>query len=512
MTDKPADKNKRFPLPPLDSQAGKSSLLKPFRSLSRAARVPGKVMERVNQELYKRNAELAVRNKTLALLRKLDEISLAALGLHEIAEKMVTAIGTELGYEIVSLAVVDTEKQRLKWLAVFSSVSVLQDKFKEVPKSRLFASLEDNLLSIHALKQKHPHTVSDPRSVFPEALQKILESAQTIEGVPSIHSTIIFPLTFGHDVLGILTLSASRDLKNLTRYEHESNEGILGLVALALYKAKIYEDLQKTSKELVIANEQLKNLDKAKSEFLSIASHQLYTPLTALRGYLSMLEEGDYGPLVEKQKPIVDILQKSTERLIILIKDLLDISRIESGRLELKLESVDLVEMAKVLVQDLLPNAMNKGLHLTFLQPSTSLPHVVADSQRIRQVMLNFIDNAIKYTIHGKVEVGCKLEQENFVFFVNDTGKGLLPEETARLFVKFTRVGESNRYNTEGVGLGLYVAKQIVKEHRGDITVESPGVDKGSTFSMRLPIEGSTGSLKLGDKATVIIKAAEATQ
>jgi len=469
-------------------------------------------MARVNQELYKRNAELAVRNKTLALLRKLDEISLAALGINEIAAKIVTALGTELGYEIVSIAMVDTVKKQLKWLGVFSPVAALQKKLEELPLEELSVPLEDHLVSIHALKEKHSHTVSESKEVFPAAIQTTLEVAQTMEGVQPVQSTIVFPLAFGEEVIGILTLSASRDLKDLTRYEHESISGILGLVALALFKAKIYEDLQKTSKELAVANVQLQDLDKAKSEFLSIASHQLYTPLTALRGYLSMLIEGDYGTLVDKQKPIIDILQKSTERLITLIKDLLDISRIESGRLELKLESVDLVDMAAVLVQDLMPNAMNKKLQLTFHKPEQVVSHVVADAQRIRQVMLNFIDNAIKYTPVGTIDVYVTQEKSDVKFSVIDTGKGLTPEEINKLFNKFTRVGGANRYHTEGVGLGLYVAKQIVKEHRGDVTVESNGLNKGSIFSMRVPIENSEKSLKITDKATVVIKAAEASK
>ena len=272
----------------------------------------------------------------------------------------------------------------------------------------------------------------------------------------------------------------------------------------------MYEDLQKTSAELQTANLQLKNLDKAKSEFLSIASHQLYTPLTALRGYISMLKEGDYGAVVDEQKPILDILDKSATRLIELIKNLLDISRIESGRLELNLESTDLVEMAKTLVADLLPNAMNKKLELTFHEPKDPLPHAVVDAQRIRQVMLNFVDNSIKYTPQGKVEVFIVQEGDNIKFSVSDTGNGLETNDIDQLFHKFIRVGGAARFHTEGTGLGLYVAKQIVHEHHGEVFAHSEGLKKGSTFSMEIPIEGSAKSLKVGEKASVVIKAANA--
>ncbi len=185
-------------------------------------------------------------------------------------------------------------------------------------------------------------------------------------------------------------------------------------------------------------------------------------------------------------------------------------SRIESGRMELHLESVDLVEVAKGLVTDLLPNAIAKKLELQFHEPTTPIPHVVVDSQRIRQVMLNFIDNSIKYTNEGKVEVFVTMNNGKVKFAVKDTGRGIAPEEVDKLFKKFSRVGGSARFNTQGTGLGLYVAKQIIHEHRGEVNVESPGEKKGSTFSMELPPEGDPNSLKVGEVATVVIKAADA--
>jgi signal transduction histidine kinase len=166
--------------------------------------------------------------------------------------------------------------------------------------------------------------------------------------------------------------------------------------------------------------------------------------------------------------------------------------------------------MVDDLVRDLMPNAINKKLHLRFYPPEKQMAHIVGDAQRLRQVMLNMIDNAIKYTEKGKIDARLAQKGEEIIFSVTDTGKGLAPDEISRLFNKFTRVGGATRYHTEGSGLGLYVAKQIVHEHHGDVVAESPGVGKGSTFSVKLPIEGSAKSLKVGEKATVIIKAADA--
>jgi signal transduction histidine kinase len=160
------------------------------------------------------------------------------------------------------------------------------------------------------------------------------------------------------------------------------------------------------------------------------------------------------------------------------------------------------------MVRDLLPNAAAKKLALEFEEPTVPLPHIVADRQRLRQVMLNFIDNAIKYTTAGRIDVTLRPLDDQLIFAVTDTGKGLTQPEIAKLFNKFTRVGGADRFHTEGTGLGLYVAKQIVKEHHGDVEVASPGTGQGSTFSVHLPIEGSPRSLKVGEKASVAIKAA----
>lgn len=522
-----ADPDRKFPLAPLPphseeklSKKTKPTLLLPKGSLRAAAKAssataksvaagPGRILDRINKELYKRNAELAARNKTLGLLRTLDEISLANSNIEDIAQKITQAIATTLGYDLVSVAIVDTEKNALQWLGLASPVKWVQAALTQVPLDRISLPLNEHLDSLTVVREQKDIFADDLHKLFPPILVSALEKSMG-ENTEPVQYSMIYPLRYSEQTLGLLALSSRRSLEDLSQYERQVVSGVVGLIALALYKAKIYDDLQRTSKALTSANEQLKNLDKAKSEFLSIASHQLYTPLTALRGYISMLQEGDFGQVAKEQEPVLKILDTSASRLIELIKNLLDISRIESGRLELNLVSIDLAQMAKSLVQDLLPNAITKGLKLVYEEPKTPLAHVVADEQRIRQVMLNFTDNAIKYTPQGNITVSVHQEGQEIVFAVTDTGKGITLEEIDRLFNKFSRVGGAARFHTEGTGLGLYVARQIVREHRGDVLAESPGEGKGSTFSMRLPIEGSKKSLKLGDKATVVIKAADA--
>lgn len=347
------------------------------------------------------------------------------------------------------------------------------------------------------------------------------EQERVIAACAWIDASAILPLTVDRMMTGIVVLGDTRTGRTYARSDMKFLETFAVAAAPALENARLYQESCKfgeqkqqeavlTAQELARVRTQLNDLDKAKSEFLSIASHQLYTPLTALRGYISMLLEQDFGEVSEQHRPVLDILNKSATRLIDLIKNLLDISRIESGRLELNLDVVDLAELAEELVQDLLPNAMKKRLDLQFIDPIQPVGLVVVDRERMRQVMLNFIDNAIKYTSEGKIRVRASRHKDSVHLSVEDTGKGISREDIPLLFNKFTRVGASSRYNTEGTGLGLYVARQIIKEHRGEVFVESSGEGKGSIFTMVLPAIESPTSLKVGQEASVVIKAEEA--
>lgn len=352
------------------------------------------------------------------------------------------------------------------------------------------------------------------------SLPRIARFEEVESAMTWLDAAVVLPLFVKRQLTGLIALGDKLSGEPYLQDDITFLAALAPQAATALENARLYKEslefgqrlkieVERATYKLAVANEQLRNLDKAKSEFLSVASHQLYTPLTALRGYLSMLREGEFGRIAKPQQPVIVILEQSAERLIELIRELLDISRIESGRLELNLEALDLVQMTEILVKDLLPNAMRKQLDLIFDPPAQLLPPVVGDAQRLRQVMLNFVDNAIKYTDRGTVTVTLSREGDEVVFAVTDTGVGLTAEEIDQLFTKFTRVGGATRYHTEGSGLGLYVAKQIVQEHRGSVRVTSPGKGKGATFAMRLPVQGSPRSHKIGEKATVAIRAAE---
>jgi len=234
---------------------------------------------------------------------------------------------------------------------------------------------------------------------------------------------------------------------------------------------------------------ELERISQAKSEFLSITSHQLRTPLSAIKGYLSMIAEGIYGEIPERLKKPLKNVYLSNERLIKLVNDLLDISRIEAGKMEMKFERTNLEELINEVVSELEIEAKKKGLYLKFEKPKEKLPQILIDKEKIRQVILNIVDNAIKYTKEGGATIRLKRVGNSLQIAVSDTGIGMTKEEIAKLFESFSRGAGGRKSWVEGAGLGLYISKKLIDLHQGKIWAESEGRGKGSTFFVELPIK-----------------------
>ena len=241
----------------------------------------------------------------------------------------------------------------------------------------------------------------------------------------------------------------------------------------------LYKELQKRVKELTQAN-------KAKNEFLSVVSHELRTPLTSLTGFVCVLLEEEAGAVNPQQKRFLTIIKQSADRLNVLISDLLDISRIESGRLNLHMCSFSLSELLQRSVVDLKASALAKSIELTL--KGDDLPYEIwGDPSRIQQVVDNLISNAIKFTESGgKIDVLLENKGDAMKISVIDTGIGISADEREKVFDMFYQVDASTRRPTGGTGLGLAIARGIVALHGGEIWVESE-MGKGSNFSFVIP-------------------------
>jgi signal transduction histidine kinase len=249
------------------------------------------------------------------------------------------------------------------------------------------------------------------------------------------------------------------------------------------------EEMEKISTDLKKAYRELKKLDVAKTEFISIASHQLRTPLTAIKGYVARVLAGSYGKIPESAKKSLDNVYHSNERLIRLVNDLLSVSRIETGKLELVLEEVSLEEMLTSIIEELSIKAKDKDIFVKWKKPKEALPKITADRNKIRQVFFNIVDNAIKYTDTGGITIETAQKNSSLVTEIADTGLGLTRKEKEHLFESFSRGKAGAQYWPEGIGLGLYISKRLVDMHKGKVWAKSPGKEKGSTFYVSLPIK-----------------------
>jgi signal transduction histidine kinase len=258
------------------------------------------------------------------------------------------------------------------------------------------------------------------------------------------------------------------------------------------------DQLQLMADKLAQSNDQLRVLDNAKSEFISIASHQLRTPLTAIKGFISLLLEGSYGDVQEKHKEVLNKIYISNERLITLVEDLLNISRIESGRMDFKFDKWDLEKICKEVLDTFMLRAKDHHLYLEYKAPETPLPEVMIDGVKVREVVSNLVDNAIKYTLDGHGGITLRLQQfeDKVRVIISDTGIGIPATELPYLFAKFSRGKDISRLNTGGTGLGLYVGKNMIESNGGRIWAESEGQDRGSRFIIEIPLVQSEELMK----------------
>ena len=269
------------------------------------------------------------------------------------------------------------------------------------------------------------------------------------------------------------------------------------------------EELQIMADRLAIANDQLRKLDNVKTEFISIASHQLRTPITAIKGFVSLILEGSYGEITSGVQGALEKVYISSERLVGLIEDLLNVSRIESGRMTFAFEKANIEKLLTELYDNFVLVAKTKKFYLDLKMPEVPLPEIAMDYAKVRELVSNFIDNALKYTEKGGVTIKAEIREDGVVvdengsllagesstfgkmlrITVSDTGIGISKEEIPYLFKKFSRGKDVSRLHVGGTGLGLYVGKAIAQAHHGQVWVESDGVGKGSRFIIEIPLE-----------------------
>lgn len=240
--------------------------------------------------------------------------------------------------------------------------------------------------------------------------------------------------------------------------------------------------------ELTRSNEKLQKLDQAKSEFVSVAAHQLRTPLTGIKWTLDLFLNGEFGKINEEQKAFLFKAQESNNHMIHIINDMLGADRIETGKYKYNLHNVQVEGLVDSLLFELYSKVIKNKLTVNVKRDSNLLPRVKVDVEKMHEVFQNLIDNAIKYTkVGGTIDIDYRVEDKFVVVSIKDSGIGIPKAEQQKMFNKFFRASNAQKMQTDGSGLGLVIVKGIIEAHGGKIWFESEE-NQGTTFYISVPI------------------------
>jgi len=309
---------------------------------------------------------------------------------------------------------------------------------------------------------------------------------------------LLLPIFKEGAVMGVLCLGdhknsdyTKRDIRVLETITDELSIAIQNALSIQEVKdinATLQQRIDAATKELRASNAQLQKLDEAKDEFISMASHQLRTPLTSIKGYISMLVEGDVGAVTKDQKHLLEQAFGSSERMVRLIGDFLNVSRLQTGKFVIDKKPVNLAALVQSEVDGLESNAATRQLKFVYKRPA-HFPDLMIDENKFQQVIMNFSDNAIYYSKeNSKIVVTLREVNGMAEFTVKDTGIGVPADQQAQLFSKFFRATNARLQRPDGTGVGLFLAKKVIDAHGGTVVFESKE-GKGSTFGFRLPIK-----------------------
>jgi signal transduction histidine kinase len=362
----------------------------------------------------------------------------------------------------------------------------------------VFKDGETYLDIANGIKIKRALLRSDIDQIEGILIQRQFSHGQTRKFLNLYDADILVKLRTNEETVGAILLGPKQSGTAYTKQDIDLLTIIEKELAIAVQNSRYFEQIQEfniklqkevsdATAELRMTNAKLKALDEAKDEFVSMASHQLRTPLTSVKGYLSMVLEGDAGKVPKEQKKLLKEAFASSQRMVYLIADLLNVSRLRTGKFVIEPSEVYLPDLIAQEISQLEPIASARRLKIQYDQPK-NFKTVWLDDTKIRQVVMNYIDNAIYYTPSGgKITIKLVQKKSSIEFTVSDTGIGVAKDQQASLFTKFFRADNARKARPDGTGIGLYMAQRVISAQGGSVIFKSE-LGKGSTFGFSFPL------------------------
>ena len=406
-----------------------------------------------NARLYEKVTERMIE---ATLLHRLSDVLIRTLNLDQLLENILDVLHKAFGYSHCAILLPDKKSGELRVKAARGYLQAMKEAFQADPAAGI-----TGWVATHKVPLNVPDVTRDERYV---------------EWVEETRSEIAVPMLGGEQVVGILDIQSPKvhvfsedDLRILS--------SVAAQAAIAIERARLFQEVRE--------------LDRMKSDFVSNVSHELRTPLANIKLYAALAQKGR----PEKRQHYLDIIESETERLETLIEDILDLSRLERGAVKLQMEPLPLAEIVQQVVGAHLATAQAKGIELAWQVPD-GLPTLYADRTQLLLMLNNLLGNALQYTPRGgsvwvEARVGKWRGQPALHIAVHDTGIGIPPDEQERIFERFYR-GRHTPVGTTGTGLGLAIVKESMALHGGDVTVES-AVGQGSTFTLCFPLRRAAG-------------------
>lgn len=458
---------------------------------TKAAAVLRAEFERVAQQMYTQNLALAQTNRTLSILRAIDLLILeSSRDLSQLSAEISQAIIEASSYAVVSIfSLKEHSESFLQFQGLADNLSAGQQNH-QVSTLELFSNLHMPIgagwlgsKSRNLIIDLNNQEQVDQLMLFSSDTKKVLD---TLAQQFNLRALYITKLKARDSLTGVMMVGLEEPVPMID--DIELIERVSEPTGIALDNRLLYEENVRIVRQLQETNDQLKEMDASKDEFISMASHQLRTPLTSMKGYVSLVLDGDIGPISDPQRAMLQQAYDSSQRMVYLIADLLNVSRLRTGKFVIVNKVTDLAQVVEDELKQLMPAAKARNVRFSFTR-SPDFPKLMLDEMKVRQVVMNFLDNALYYTPDGgSVDVALTIDSTSLRYTVTDTGMGVPKEDQKNLFTKFYRAQNARKMRPDGTGLGLYMARKVIAAQGGAILFHSIE-GEGSMFGFSIPVE-----------------------